>query len=119
MIKDGFNDYIIISFVKYLLNHHLATKEKIYDILFNQKFNISFFNVFACNWNVFNKLCEFVFGFMNDLMFNGSYKSLNDINEWNNDISLFLNKEKFIFNEQKLFNDFNYGRVITPDRNII
>lgn len=118
MLKDGFNDYIINSFIKYLLRRNLASKEKIYDIIYNKKFEVSYFNVFACNWKVFNELCEFIFGFIQYIMFNGSYDSLDDMNEFNNDIRKSLNNERFIINENELFNDFNWGRVNTSDRNI-
>lgn len=118
MLKDGFDDYIIISFIKYLLKNNLASKEKIYDVIFNQKFNISYFNVFACNWDVFNNISRFVFGFMQSLMLTGTFTSLKDINTWNSDMSLFLDKERFIINENNLFNDYEWGRINTKDRNV-
>lgn len=118
LLKDGFNDYIIISFIKYLLKNKLASKEKIYDVIFNQKFNVSFFNVFACNWNVFNNLSEFIFGFMQSLMLEGEYTSLKDINTWNDDIRLFFDNESFTIDESNLFWPYKYGRVYTYDRNI-
>lgn len=118
MLKDGFNSYIILNFIKYLIKNNLASKEKIYDIIYTKNFETSYFNVFACNWNVFNNICEFIFGFMNDIMLNGNYDSLEDINEFNNDMRLSLNNNRFLINENELFGDFNYGRVNTSDRNI-
>ena len=118
MLKDGLNNYIIINFIKYLLQNNLASKERIYNVIYNQNFEVSYFNVFACNWKVFNELCEFIFGFMQYIMFNGTYDSLNDINEWNNDIRLSFNEERFLINENQLISSYDWGRVVTNDRNI-
>ena len=118
MIKDGFDNYIIVSFIKYLLKYNLVPKERIYDIIYNQNFDVSFFNVFACNWNVFCNICKFIFGFMQYIMLNGSYESLDDINDFNEDIRMLYDNERFIIKEDQLFNEYEWGRVNTKDRNI-
>lgn len=118
LLKDGFNNYIILNFIKYLLRYNLADRNRIYDVIYNPNFEISYFNVFACNWKVFNDMCSFVFGFMQELLFDGKFNSLEDINRWNEDIKLAYNNERFLINENQLLNDYDWGRVNTPDRNI-
>ena len=118
LLKDGFNSYIICSFIKYLLKNKLAAKEKIFDTIYNSKFKYSAFNVIACNWDVFNKICEFIFGFMQYIMFNGTYNILEDIKQWDEQIKFIYDKNRFIIDEHNLFCNYNYGRVNTHDRNI-
>ena len=118
LLRDGFNSYVILNFIKYLLRHNLADRNKIYDVIYNKKFSISYFNVFACNWKVFNEICSFIFDFMQELLFDGKFNSLDDINRWNKDIKLAYDAERFLINKDQLQNDYNWGRVNTPDRNI-
>lgn len=118
LFKDGFNSYIILTFIKYLLKNKIATKDKIYNVIYKQNFDISYFNVFACNWKVFNEICNFIFNFTQELLFNGNFDSLEDINQWNDDIRLSYQESEFIINKSDLLGNFNDGRVVTYDRNI-
>lgn len=115
MIKEGVNEYIIWQFIKYMVE----CKNCDYDFIFNRLFNkewgkLWYHTCFNCNWEVFNDVCEFMFGFVDYIMPNGTYDSFEEVTRFIDDMGISEASIRSKTNGQII----NGGRIESKDRSI-
>lgn len=116
MIKDGINEYIILQFIKYMIEVKKIDHDLIIDKIYKQPWynNIWFHNCFNCNWKVFNDLCEFMFGFMEYIIPNGKYENQKSCDEFIKDLQISCAKLEYNYRDDYLFT--HWGRIKSGDR---
>jgi hypothetical protein len=90
-LSEGINDYILISLKKFLHDKYDYSNEQINDALYTTK-NTSFVLMYCCKWNIFEKLCEFVFGFLNYLLPNEEWKTIDGLDNFTKEINYCYNE---------------------------
>lgn len=66
LINNGFNTYIIYSFIQYLKD-----KKNIDINKFSLDYqNLTLYSSIICTWEIFNDICEVLFGFLNTIIIN-------------------------------------------------
>ncbi len=73
--KLNINEYILVSYNRYLIEKYNININLCKDIIVGP----NYCNMFVCSWEQFNDLCKFIFGFLEYLMPNESWKDPNQI----------------------------------------
>lgn len=116
MIRDGINEYIIWSFIKYMIEIKHIDHDLIIDKMFNHPWEdkVWVYSIFNCNWKVLNNVCGFIFDFVNYMIPNGKYNDYNIISAFIKDMQTSFNVVEDKYKNDFLFTDF--GRVKSGDR---
>ena len=103
----GFIFNKLIDFLKE--KYDISIEELNNKIVSNNKLYCFAIFVFACNWNVYCKLCEFIFGFLDFLLPNDLWKNTNAL-ELLREIqySIYIKKHKIDSNKWYLIQDKRY-----------
>ena len=80
LLNTGFNTYIVYSFINYLQ----TTKNINIDNYIINNTKIAQYSTFICTWDVFNDICETIFGFLDKLIPN--WKVPNKLCEFTDDM---------------------------------
>ena len=97
----GLQTHIIYESINYLSNKLNKSQSELLDLMLS---NIICFdgNVFMCKWNIFNDLCETIFGFLDYLFPNNSWKNENIL------YSYITNLHKLFINNKNIIRDHWY-----------
>lgn len=69
------NEYLLVSYNRYLIEKHNININLCTDNIIGP----NYCNMFICSWEHFNDLCKFIFGFLDYIMPNESWKDLEQI----------------------------------------
>ena len=75
--------HFIHNFISYIKFNYPEYKDKINDILFNYEYSVKdHINIFICKWEIFDKICQIVFGYLDNIMPHNEWQNENIINEY-------------------------------------
>ena len=115
MIKEGVNEYIIWQFIKYMVENKNIDYDFIVDRIFNKKWGKLWYHTcFNCNWEVFNNVCEFMFGFVDYIMPNGTHDNFEAVTKFIDDMGVSEASIRSKTNGEIICN----GRIESKDRSI-
>lgn len=114
LLKDGVNEYITFMLYRYLIEKENLDVNTVKEVLFNKNYNLYYFNIIACKWDIFNDICNFIFGFLEYIMPYKDYTNETYINNFINDLQLSFSNLDYFYNQDKLLT--NNGRVKSGDR---
>ena len=115
MIKEGVNEYIIYQFIKYMIEIKGVDHDVIIDKIYNKPWydKLWFHSCFNCNWEVFNNICEFIFGFLSYIIPNGLYEDQKSCDEFIKDLQRSIVMLKLKCKEGEII---DFGRIESGDR---
>lgn len=71
----------LYSFLLYLKYN---TQYDINNLIFNSNYILNNFNIFICKWDIFDKLCKIIFGYLEYILPNNQWLNINSIQEYIN-----------------------------------
>lgn len=75
--------HFIYNFISYIKFNYPEYNEHINDILFNYEYSVKdHINIFICKWEIFDKICQIVFGYLDNIMPHNGWQNENIINEY-------------------------------------
>ena len=105
------NPELIIKIEKYISNKTNKSFNEIDDMFHCPNHKIFFILCFACNWDIFCKICEFIFYIFECILPNGEWKDINKYEKYR------LSRVKHLTNIGKLDdNNWNHTWFVTDKR---
>lgn len=99
-LESGLSEHTIIESLNYLSKYSNIKLSDIINILIDEDAFVFHANTFCCPWYIFDDMCNFIFGFLDYLFPNESWKDSNTLYEYiNNCYILYKNNTKHIIND--------------------